>query len=590
MDFVLNNQTHQIKFATPSAVTFNQGTRGPKGETGVGIASISKTASEGLQDAYTITFTDGTTTIFYVNNGKDGKDGKDGAAGAAGKDGKDGVNGKDGYTPVKGIDYFDGQDGTNGTNGTNGKSLQFNWNGTQLGVRVEGDIAFTYVDLKGQTGATGAAGTNGVDGADGAAGKDGVGIQSTTINASGHLIITLTDSTVIDVGNVVGKDGIDGTDANIIIDSLLSDTSVNAVQNKVIKAELDKKANSIDIPVIPTKVSNFENDAGYLTQHQDISGKADKSSLSTVATSGNYNDLNNKPVIPSIPTALSSFINDTGFINSTVDNLNNYYTKDLSYNKSEINTMIGNINSIKINVVESLPISNIDVSTIYMVNKSNKQSQNIYTEYLYVNGHWEIIGDSAIDLTPYYKATQVDNLLLNKVDKITGKELSTNDYTTQEKNKLSGIEAEAQKNTITSVNGLTGDIVIDIPTKVSELTNDSGYLTQHQDLTDYAKKSEIPDVSGKANVSDLATVATSGKYSDLNNKPTIPNKISDLTDDIGVAKTSEIPDISGKANTSDLKTVAFTGNYGDLINAPSIVLSNNQPTQTTVGSLWFKVL
>lgn len=36
-----------------------------------------------------------------------------------------------------------------------------------------------------------------------------------------------------------------------------------------------------------------------ITEHQDISGKADKSSLATVATSGSYNDLSNKPTIPS---------------------------------------------------------------------------------------------------------------------------------------------------------------------------------------------------------------------------------------------------------------------------------------------------
>ena len=35
-----------------------------------------------------------------------------------------------------------------------------------------------------------------------------------------------------------------------------------------------------------------------ITSHQDISGKADKSSLATVATSGSYNDLSNKPTIP----------------------------------------------------------------------------------------------------------------------------------------------------------------------------------------------------------------------------------------------------------------------------------------------------
>lgn len=68
------------------------------------------------------------------------------------------------------------------------------------------------------------------------------------------------------------------------------------------------------IPSVPTKVSAFTNDAGYLTTHQDISGKADKSSLSTVATSGSYNDLKDTPTIPTIPTKVSAFTNDKNYL------------------------------------------------------------------------------------------------------------------------------------------------------------------------------------------------------------------------------------------------------------------------------------
>lgn len=50
-------------------------------------------------------------------------------------------------------------------------------------------------------------------------------------------------------------------------------------------------------------------------------------------------------------------------------------------------------------------------------------------------------------------ATTVANQIGTKVDKVDGKGLSTNDYTTTEKNKLSGIESGAQKNTITGVKG-----------------------------------------------------------------------------------------------------------------------------------------
>lgn len=53
-----------------------EGKTGPQGETGAtgnGILSIQKTATAGLVDTYTITFTDGTTTTFDVTNGEDGE-------------------------------------------------------------------------------------------------------------------------------------------------------------------------------------------------------------------------------------------------------------------------------------------------------------------------------------------------------------------------------------------------------------------------------------------------------------------------------------------------------------------------------------
>lgn len=54
----------------------------------------------------------------------------------------------------------------------------------------------------------------------------------------------------------------------------------------------------------------------------------------------------------------------------------------------------------------------------------------------------------------------ITGFLALKVDKETGKGLSTNDYTTAEKTKLSGIESGAQVNTVTSVNGQTGDVTV----------------------------------------------------------------------------------------------------------------------------------
>lgn len=54
------------------------------------------------------------------------------------------------------------------------KSLQFNWQGTQLGIRVEGEENFTYVDLQGPQGLKGDKGDKGDMGATGATGPQGI--------------------------------------------------------------------------------------------------------------------------------------------------------------------------------------------------------------------------------------------------------------------------------------------------------------------------------------------------------------------------------------------------------------------------------
>lgn len=78
--------------------------------------------------------------------------------------------------------------------------------------------------------------------------------------------------------------------------------------------------------------------------------------------------------------------------------------------------------------------------------------------------------------------SKIKSALGGKVDVVSGKGLSTNDYTSAEKQKLSGIANGAQVNVIESVkvNGtkLTPNskaVDVTVPTKTSQLTNDSGY-------------------------------------------------------------------------------------------------------------------
>ena len=74
--------------------------------------------------------------------------------------------------------------------------------------------------------------------------------------------------------------------------------------------------------------------------------------------------------------------------------------------------------------------------------------------------------------------TEYEKEIKLKVDKVDGKGLSTNDFTDVLKNKLDNIEDGAQKNKVTSVNGMTGDVVIEVG---------SGNV----DLSEYAKTADV---------------------------------------------------------------------------------------------------
>ena len=97
-----------------------------------------------------------------------------------------------------------------------------------------------------------------------------------------------------------------------------------------------------------------------------------------------------------------------------------------------------------------------------------------------------------------------------------------------------------------------------VPTTTNELTNNSGFITnQVSNLTNYTL------------TSDLADVALSGSYNDLLDLPNIPANTSDLTNDSGFI-TNSVNNLTNYTLTSSLSDVALSGNYEDLSNTPSI--------------------
>lgn len=109
-----------------------------------------------------------------------------------------------------------------------------------------------------------------------------------------------------------------------------------------------------------------------------------------------------------------------------------------------------------------------------------------------------------LDLLAYFKS-KLDTLFASKVDKVDGKGLSSNDYTGEEKAKLANVAAGAQVNVLEGIqkNGttitLTNKIAnITVPTKTSDLTNDSGFVTEDDIPDGAAASTTTPKMDGTA--------------------------------------------------------------------------------------------
>ena len=107
-----------------------------------------------------------------------------------------------------------------------------------------------------------------------------------------------------------------------------------------------------------------------------------------------------------------------------------------------------------------------------------------------------------IDLTEELENLATKTELADKVDKVSGKQLSTNDYTTTEKNKLSGIQAGAQVNAVTSVNGQTGAVTTPDTTYNAATTSVNGLMSSADKVKlngveTGAQKNSVTSVQGR---------------------------------------------------------------------------------------------
>ena len=141
--------------------------------------------------------------------------------------------------------------------------------------------------------------------------------------------------------------------------------------------------------------------------------------------------------------------------------------------ESEIQELINNSTKLKKEVVISLPSTGKD-DVIYLL-KNKNDTNNYYTEYMWISGKWEIIGDTRVDLSDYAKKIEIPKNISelredsthrtvtdaekekwnDKVDKVPGKVLSTNDYDSTAKSKVDAIPTNPKYTDTTYSNATT---------------------------------------------------------------------------------------------------------------------------------------
>ena len=366
----------------------------------------------------------------------------------------------------------------------------------------------------------------------------------------------------------------------VTVDSALSSTSENPVQNKVVNSALSSKANSSKL------TSHTGNTTVHITADERTkwNGILEKAKAYTdekygsidkmdfyVIESGTHESITSpsKSLIylekASSGTQYESWIYRDKWMNIGSDDLN----LDNYYNKTEVVNLINNskltvdsaLSSTSENPVQNKVVkteldkkassetvtSHIGNNTIHITADERKKwnaKSDVKLDTELSNTSTNAISNKAVTEALGSKANSSD--LTNKVDKVTGKGLSTNDFTNALKSNYdsayshstsSHAPSNAERNVIVGIqkngtdltpNTSTRKVNITVPTKVSELTNDSKYITEHPTVgtdTDTTSSKSINITTGDSfDVVDSVTRDSNGHVTKINVKTVTVSK------------------------------------------------------------------
>ena len=339
-------------------------------------------------------------------------------------------------------------------------------------------------------------------------------VQPNSVTAGTYTKVTVASNGLISAVSNLQASDIPDLSSTYYLASNPSGYQANVIETvKVNGTALTITSKAVNVPV-PTKVSDLTNDSGYITGISStmvVSAlgytPVNPSSLATVATSGSYNDLSNKPTIPTVNNA----------------------TLTIKRNGTSVGTFTANASTDKA----------IDISVPTKVSDLTNDSG-------FISGITSTMVTNALGFTPYDSANP-SGYQANVIETVK-------------------VNGTALAPTSKAVN-------VTVPTKVSDLTNDSGFITGISstmvvNALGFTPYSAANPSGYQANV--IETVKVNGVALTPSSKAvnvTVPTKVTDLTDHANYVL------------SSSLSTVATTGSYNDLSNKPTIPTVNN-PTIT----------
>jgi len=309
-------------------------------------------------------------------------------------------------------------------------------------------------------------------------------------------------------------------------------------------------------PIFPTKVSAFLNDAGYLTTDRVLT----EAEVDTYVSNNGFITTETDPVFASSPAknitltniaywnAKSEFDGAYGSLTGTPD-LTVYPFKTDVYTKTEVNNLV----SPKANTADLKPVA---LSGNYN-DLTAKPTIPVYVS--------DLINDAGYVTT--------DNVLTEaQVDAY----VSNNGYVTSETDPFFSISAA--KN-ITSTDITNWDAKSTFSGSYLDLTNKPN-LTQYALATNVYTKLETDNALAlKADISNLGTAAFSNDYLDLLNRPTIPTQVSQLTNDAGYI--TAFTEVDGSV-TNEIQTLSLASNQLTISGTGgNIVIFTNWDTDAT---------